>query len=114
MSITVLKNETHIARKEHRCMLCGSIISVGTRYNSQTNVYDGKIEQFRSHIECLEIAGSLMQNYSEYDANDFDNCIADYIYDHRLKEKGILTNQRGYDLVKVVLAHIKGKTASEK
>ena len=55
----VLRDKTPVARKEHRCNFCGGVISVGEKYNRQTNVYDGRVDDWVSHCECSKLACEL-------------------------------------------------------
>lgn len=41
--MNVLKNTTPTARKEHKCDFCSGVISIGEKYDRQTNVYDGRV-----------------------------------------------------------------------
>ena len=63
--MTVLRDKTPVARKEHRCNFCGGVISVGEKYNRQTNVYDGRVYDWVSHCECSELA---------YELDMYDDC----------------------------------------
>lgn len=60
-----LKTKIVKARKNHTCNLCGGIIDKEEKYNCQTNVHDGRIYDFKTHVHCSELA-------SEY--NMYDDC----------------------------------------
>ncbi len=47
------------ARKDHRCDFCNGVIPKGETYKHQSNVFDGKIYQWKSHFRCTEIADKL-------------------------------------------------------
>lgn len=67
--MTILKDTTPIARKEHRCEFCYGTIAVGQQYRRQTNIVDGEIGDFICHTECMEVARML---------DMFDDCDPDY------------------------------------
>lgn len=73
----VLRDKTPVARKEHRCNFCGGVISVGEKYNRQTNVYDGRVDDWVSHCECSKLACEL---------DMFDDC------DEGLDDDGFIDN----------------------
>lgn len=47
------------ARIDHRCNFCNGRILKGEQYNKQTNVYDGQIYDWKSHLDCQWIAQKL-------------------------------------------------------
>lgn len=64
--VTTLDYTQPIARKEHRCGLCGGKISIGEKYDRQTNIFDGRIYDFVSHCECSQLASELdMYDYCD-------------------------------------------------
>ena len=60
-----LDRKIRVAKKEHRCDLCGFNILAGEKYDWQKNVYDGMLYEFKMHLSCLELASKL---------NMFDDC----------------------------------------
>ena len=60
-----LDRKKRVARKLHRCDLCGLWIGVGEKYDWQKNVYDGMLYEFKMHLSCLQLASKL---------NMFDEC----------------------------------------
>lgn len=54
-----LSNQKPKARKEHICDYCNGLINVGEVYDNQTNVYEGKIYSWKSHLSCQELASDL-------------------------------------------------------
>jgi len=47
--------ETRKARIPHRCTYCGEAIPVGTQYEHQTGVYDGRWFTNKAHTECFAV-----------------------------------------------------------
>lgn len=88
----VLRNETLVARKEHRCDFCGEVISVGEKYNRQTNVYDGRVYDWVSHSECSKLA---------YELDMFDDC--DELEIMQEKSDCIDWEQRRYEIAKTAM-----------
>jgi len=41
-----------VARKQHRCILCGDAIAAGCRHVRRSCVYDGEIVSSRMHTGC--------------------------------------------------------------
>ena len=86
----ILKDKTPIARKEHRCDFCGGMISVGEKYNRQTNVYDGSIYDWVSHCEGSQLAYELdMYEYCDegLDSDEFIGCLNQYVYENHYDDK---------------------------
>lgn len=86
----ILREATPIARKEHRCDFCGDIISVGEKYNRQTNIYDGSIYDWVSHCECSQLASEL-DMYDDcdegLDGDGFVDSLNQYVYDNHYDDK---------------------------
>lgn len=99
MSVTVLRETTPIAKKDHICMLCGCSIPKGQKYRCQTNVYDSVPYLFKCHQECHEVARELDMYFDcEYDEgltdDFFQDTIAEYIYDnHYDKDAEDISNE---------------------
>ena len=51
MSWTFLDSKTVVARKEHRCFLCGEVICKGATYDWRTAV-DDVVVRTKMHPEC--------------------------------------------------------------
>ena len=98
--ITELKRSYPTAKKEHKCMCCGGVINVGDKYERQTNIYDGQIYDWVSHLECQKIAGLL--NMFDYDMGDgvdeecFVQCLQDWLYEHHYNDETD-TYDEGFD-----------------
>jgi len=60
-----LDRKIRVAKKEHKCDLCGFKIEVGEKYDWQKNIFDGELYEFKSHLSCLELASKL---------NMFEDC----------------------------------------
>ena len=54
--ISTIKNKLPIARKEHKCDLCGETIHKGETYHRQTNVYEGDVYDWIEHLDCRDVA----------------------------------------------------------
>ena len=65
--MTILKEATPVARKEHKCMFCYGTINKGQKYLRQTNVVDGIVGDWVCH-----------QGLSD---EMFNESINQYIYD---------------------------------
>lgn len=84
--MNTLKETRPVANKEHTCNWCGGKIVKGEKYNRQTNLFDGRIYDWVSHLDCLELTGLL--NMFDYDYGDginediFKECVEEYIYEH--------------------------------
>ena len=59
----ILDRKIRVAKKEHKCNLCGFKIKVGEKYDWQKNVYDGMLYEFKMHLTCLELASKLNMFY---------------------------------------------------
>lgn len=44
-----------IARKQHKCQVCGCAIPKGTIHHYQSSVYDGSWQDWRVHSDCAEM-----------------------------------------------------------
>ena len=81
-----LKTTTPIARKEHICNWCKGKIAKGEKYNRQTNLFDGSIYDWVSHLDCLKLTGLLgMFDYDDGEGVDeytFQERVQDYINEH--------------------------------
>lgn len=75
----VLREQRPVAKKVHYCGFCGEKILPGQKYIRQTNVYDGCIGDFKSHIDCMELSHAL----SMYDDLGWDEGLSgDYFLDN--------------------------------
>lgn len=55
----ILDRKIRVAKKEHRCDLCGFNICAGEKYDWQKNVQDGMLYEFKMHLSCLQLASKL-------------------------------------------------------
>lgn len=89
--ITVLRNEQPVARKAHRCELCGTHIPVGQRYNRETNIWDGQFYTWVMCLPCVEIFSFVWEWSAGYyrddgiDSNSADDWARDFPDDPRAK-----------------------------
>ena len=81
-----LRSTNPVAKKEHVCNWCGGKIVKGEKYNRQTILFDGRIYDWVSHLDCLELTGLLDMfdyDYGEGINDDtFRECVDEYIYAH--------------------------------
>lgn len=49
---TQLRATTRTARKVHYCSLCGGMVKVGEKYHVSTNVFDGRVYDWRTCLPC--------------------------------------------------------------
>ena len=54
-----LDRKIRVAKKVHKCDLCGLRIDVGEKYDWQKNVHDGMLYELKVHLSCLELASKL-------------------------------------------------------
>lgn len=82
----ILKEHTPIAKKEHVCNWCGGKIAKGEKYRRDTILFDGRIYDWISHLDCYELTGLLnMCDYDDgygIDEETFRECVDEYIYTH--------------------------------
>lgn len=76
----ILRDTNVVAKKHHKCMLCGGIIEKGEKYNRQTIVYDGDIYDCICHVHCVSLISLLkMDDCGDYIYEDtFVDCIREY------------------------------------
>ena len=81
----MISNVNRKARKEHKCDFCLQKIEKRDVYNAQTNVYEGEIYTWKSHLRCGKIASELrMYDDSGYEglgSDDFIEYINNAYYD---------------------------------
>lgn len=113
--VEILKSIKPIARKEHKCMFCGGVISIRQKYDRQTCVYDGSVYDWITHEECIEIASKL-DMYDGCDDNglndeSFIECINQYVYDNHYDDSidDVAKDWQlpYYDTVKKILEELK-------
>lgn len=49
---TQLREAARVARKAHACSLCVGVIAVGDKHHVSTNVWDGRVYDWRTCIAC--------------------------------------------------------------
>ena len=52
--VTQLREATRTARKPHRCGACNVVIGVGESHHVSTNVFDGRVYDWRECAGCAE------------------------------------------------------------
>jgi hypothetical protein len=50
-----LNDTTPVARKDHRCLLCGLQIAKGEKHLARRAVFEGEIGTDRMHLECHQV-----------------------------------------------------------
>lgn len=64
----------HVARKEHKCMLCNEKITIGEKYHRQSGKYEGDFFDRCLHNTC----NKMITDYcSEMNEQEFDSCCID-------------------------------------
>lgn len=76
--MTTLSNSKPKARKEHQCNYCSGIIKKNEVYENQTNVYEGDMYTWKSHLKCSEIT-SHFNMHDEYSEGLTEDAFRDYI-----------------------------------
>lgn len=51
---TQLREATRIARKAYRCSMCNGAIEAGTSHHVSTNLFDGRVYDWRTCRSCVE------------------------------------------------------------
>lgn len=100
----VLREIDRVARKPHRCCLCGCNIEPGQRYVSQSCVDEGEFCEAKSHSECTTLA-SYLDMYDGCDDSLTDEtfrwCIEEYTED-KLNSNDPILNEELYEQVKLI------------
>lgn len=66
MEYKILRVKNVLARKEHKCDVCGGTIQRGERYQSATVIQDGKIHTSKRHIQCHdEVKATSEQDFKK-------------------------------------------------
>ena len=64
--------EHPVARKEHKCCECLSVISPGERYERVSGVWDGEFGVFKTCMVCAEVREAAMARYRFDDSIPFE------------------------------------------
>lgn len=83
---------THLARKNHKCDLCGEEINAGTRYIYSSGKSDGEFYSLHHHSECRQVINEYWSETreEEYCEDDIFYWWRDYkcaICKHRYTEE---------------------------
>lgn len=72
MDTVLLKESYPVARKEHRCSLCGRTIKPGEKYHRQTLVYDGSPYDWVEDLDCKKATDVVCErlDFFGYDRED--------------------------------------------
>ena len=79
-----IKETSHIARKEHRCLFCGDVIKVGERYKAWTSVEGDEITTDKYHENCAYAIQQFCDGEEYYNTSEIMESL-----NEDLKEKGI-------------------------
>ena len=82
-----------VARKNHFCSYCGTLIPKGEQYYFETNVYEGQIYNWKSHKDCSHLVDHLnMQDICDEGVTADDFCeIVDDAYEGIMTEDNVLS-----------------------
>ena len=72
------------ARKEHKCQLCGEVISKGETYVYETGKYDGDFFARHLHPECKKMIDACCDFYGENEYTEdgvYEYISEEYCYD---------------------------------
>ena len=76
----LLRSTIRTAQKPHRCSLCCEEIKPGEKYGYDTYKYDGRVYDWKSHLEC-EAVSTFLFDYVDPDcgmtSDDFCDACAD-------------------------------------
>ena len=85
MEVTLLKDTYPIARKEHRCTLCGHIIKPGEKYHRQTLVYDDKPYEWIEDMDCHKACELVCERLDFY-GYDREDGLTEEVFDTEIIE----------------------------
>jgi len=80
--VTVLKDATVVARKQHRCDLCDGIIGKGERYRYLKFVDEEGVCTNHIHLHCIELSDTL-----ELSLMDFEEAVYNYCSEHGIAKR---------------------------
>jgi hypothetical protein len=91
--VTVLKDATVVARKQHRCDLCDGIIEKGEKYQYSNVIYEDEgFSVSHIHSHCIELNDRL-----DLSLMDFEEAVYAYCSEHGIAKRPFP------ELVKIVL-----------
>lgn len=76
---TVLNSCTPIARSAHKCTECRRVISTREHYLRETTLFDGKIETWKTCMDCLSIRDNFFKYGFLY--GEVKSMLHDYVRD---------------------------------
>lgn len=63
--IEFYREKEHVARKEHRCFLCGEKIKNGETHTAVALKFHGDFMHYRLHTSCAELVGTFCADYGD-------------------------------------------------
>lgn len=76
---TVLDRQTPTARKEHKCNECSREIAPREQYLRETTLFDGKIETWKTCVDCQSIRDNFFKEGFFY--GETKSMLHDYVRD---------------------------------
>lgn len=58
---TLLRRTTRTARKEHKCVECRCVITLGQRYEEDVTLFEGEFAVYKTCVICVRIRDSLFE-----------------------------------------------------
>ena len=72
------RSSKHIARKPHKCFLCGGEIAIGEKYERYSGKYDGAFFDQCFHENCIAILDKFCRD--QQDEEYQQDWVADWLY----------------------------------
>lgn len=78
-TILLLEENDPIARKSHVCGECRREIGTGEKYHVEVGVFDGKIERYKTCLDCMSIRNEFFKEGFFYEQIKW--MLRDHIYE---------------------------------
>ena len=73
------RSSTHVAKKLHKCFLCGGEITAGEKYERYSGKYDGEFFDQCFHENCIAILDKFCRD--QQDEEYQQDWVADWLYE---------------------------------